>query len=80
MAIKSLLRDPIALAKLVGDIATGQAVDTVDDAKNPAAVALGRRGGAGPKPQAGAATRDRHARQSDPSPDTNGEMLKCGGS
>lgn len=38
-------RDPIQLAKLIGDIATGQAVDRVDDGKNPAAVALGQRGG-----------------------------------
>jgi hypothetical protein len=39
-------RDPLALAKLIGDIATGQVVDTVDDGKDPAAVALGRKGGA----------------------------------
>ena len=39
-------RDPIALAKLIGDIATGQAADVDPDAgKDPAAVALGRRGG-----------------------------------
>jgi hypothetical protein len=38
-------RDPVALAKLVGDIATGQIEDRVDDGKNPAAVALGRLGG-----------------------------------
>jgi hypothetical protein len=48
MATKRLHRprDPIALAKLVGDIATGQVVDAVDDGKDPAAVALGRKGGA----------------------------------
>ena len=38
-------RDPIQLAKLIGDIATGQIADTVDDGKNPAAVELGRLGG-----------------------------------
>jgi hypothetical protein len=38
-------RDPIQLAKLIGDIATGQATNTVDDGKNPAAVELGRLGG-----------------------------------
>lgn len=39
-------RDPVQLAKLIGDIATGQTTDTVDDGKNPAAVALGKLGGA----------------------------------
>lgn len=39
-------RDPNQLAKLVVDIATGEAKDTPEDAnKNPAAVALGRKGG-----------------------------------
>ncbi len=38
-------RDPIQLAKLVGDIATGQVEDREDDGKDPAAVALGRKGG-----------------------------------
>jgi len=38
-------RDPIQLAKLIGDIATGQTTDTFDDGKNPAAVELGRLGG-----------------------------------
>ncbi len=38
-------RDPIALAKLIGDIATGQTADGADDGKDPAAVALGRKGG-----------------------------------
>jgi hypothetical protein len=48
MAIKRIHRprDPLALAKLIGDIATGQVVDAVDDGKDPAAVALGRKGGA----------------------------------
>jgi hypothetical protein len=39
-------RDPIALAKLIGDIATGQVKDRVEDNRNPAAVALGKLGGA----------------------------------
>jgi len=39
-------RDPIALAKLIGDIATGQAADRVEDHRDPMAVELGRRGGA----------------------------------
>ena len=38
-------RDPVQLAKLIGDIATGQVKDEVDDKKNPHAVALGRLGG-----------------------------------
>lgn len=38
-------RDPIALAKLIGDIATGQVEDSVPDERDPAAVSLGRRGG-----------------------------------
>jgi len=47
MATKRLKRprDPIALAKLVGDIATGQIQDAVEDKRDPAAVALGRKGG-----------------------------------
>jgi hypothetical protein len=39
-------RDPIALAKLIGDIATGQVVDAVEDGKNQSASDLGRLGGA----------------------------------
>jgi hypothetical protein len=39
-------RDPIALAKLIGDIATGQVVDAVEDGKDEAAASMGRRGGA----------------------------------
>jgi hypothetical protein len=39
-------RDPVQLAKLIGDIATGQVEDSVEDGKNPAAVALGKLGGA----------------------------------
>jgi ubiquinone biosynthesis protein UbiJ len=38
-------RDPLALAKLIGDIATGQVVDAVDDGKGARAVG-GRKGGA----------------------------------
>jgi hypothetical protein len=40
-------RDPLQLAKLIGDIATGQAPKepTDESGKDPAAVALGRRGG-----------------------------------
>jgi hypothetical protein len=38
-------RDPIALAKLIGDIATGQVEDREQDDRNPAAVELGSRGG-----------------------------------
>jgi hypothetical protein len=39
-------RDPVQLAKLVGDIATGQVEDNEPDDRNPAAVALGKLGGA----------------------------------
>jgi hypothetical protein len=39
-------RDPNQLAKLIVDMATGDAPpDSLDDGKNPAAVALGRLGG-----------------------------------
>lgn len=38
-------RDPMQLAKLIGDIATGQIEDKAEDDKNPHAVALGRLGG-----------------------------------
>lgn len=39
-------RDPNQLAKLIVDIATGEAEDPdPDDGKDPAAVALGRKGG-----------------------------------
>ena len=47
--VKSLKRprDSISLAKMIGDIATGQVADAQpDDGKNPAAVALGKKGGA----------------------------------
>lgn len=39
-------RDPIALAKLIGDIATGQVVDAAEDGKDAAAASMGRKGGA----------------------------------
>jgi hypothetical protein len=38
-------RDPIQLGKLIVDIATGQVEDRVEDRRDPAAVALGRKGG-----------------------------------
>jgi hypothetical protein len=38
-------RDPLALAKLIGDIATGQIEDREQNDRNPAAVELGRAGG-----------------------------------
>jgi hypothetical protein len=38
-------RDPLALAKLVGDIATGQLVDEVQDKRDERAVERGRLGG-----------------------------------
>ncbi|MCX5721856.1 MAG: RNA-binding protein [Nitrospirae bacterium] len=38
-------RDPIQLAKLIGDIATGQTEDQVENGKNAAASELGRIGG-----------------------------------
>ena len=38
-------RDPVQLAKLIGDIATGQVADSVNDGKSAAAVELGRMGG-----------------------------------
>lgn len=47
MATKRLKRprDPVALAKLIGDIATGQVEDGAEDGKNAAAAELGRKGG-----------------------------------
>ena len=38
-------RDPVQLAKLMGDIATGQVEDKTDDNKNAAAVELGHKVG-----------------------------------
>jgi hypothetical protein len=53
-------RDPNQLGKLIVDLATGQAEDTrVDAGKDPAAVALGRKGGLkGGKARAAAMTAD----------------------
>lgn len=47
MATKRLKRprDPISLAKLIGDIATGHVKDAVEDKRDPAAASLGQRGG-----------------------------------
>jgi hypothetical protein len=36
-------RDPLALAKLIGDIATGEVLDAVDDGKDEAAALWGGR-------------------------------------
>jgi hypothetical protein len=60
MATKRLKRprDPIALAKLIGDIATGQVEDKTEDKRDPAAVALGQRGG---KSRAKALTKEQRA-------------------
>ena len=38
-------RDPTSLAKLIGDIATGQVEDGRDDGKDKAAVSIGKKGG-----------------------------------
>jgi hypothetical protein len=38
-------RDPVQLAKLIGDIATGQVEDKTEDKRNQAAVGLGSKGG-----------------------------------
>ena len=48
MATKRLPRprDPLALAKLIGDIATGQTSDCAQDEKDEAAAAMGRKGAA----------------------------------
>ena len=47
MATKRLKRprDPLQLAKLIGDIATGQIEDRVEDGKDPAATEFARKGG-----------------------------------
>jgi hypothetical protein len=39
-------RDPIQLGKLIGDIATGQTPNVVDDGKDAGAAAMGRKGAA----------------------------------
>jgi hypothetical protein len=38
-------RDILELSKLIGDIATGQVQDVVEDGKDPSAVSLGKKGG-----------------------------------
>jgi hypothetical protein len=38
-------RDIFELSKLIGDIATGQVQDAVEDGKDPSAVSLGKKGG-----------------------------------
>jgi hypothetical protein len=38
-------RDIFELSKLIGDIATGQVQDVVEDGKDPSAVSLGKKGG-----------------------------------
>ncbi|HUI18282.1 MAG TPA: hypothetical protein VL244_11495 [Alphaproteobacteria bacterium] len=47
MATKRLKRprDPLQLAKLIGDIATGQIEDRIEDKRSAAAVEMGRKGG-----------------------------------
>lgn len=47
MATKRLKRprDPVSLAKLIGDIATGQTKDEVEDKRSAAAVEMGSKGG-----------------------------------
>lgn len=45
MTARKRPRDPLQLAKLIGDIATGQIEEKTDDGKNAAAVSLGRKGG-----------------------------------
>ena len=55
-------RDPNQLAKLIVGIATGEAPAPVDDGKDPAAVALGRKGGLkGGKARADSLTAKRRA-------------------
>ena len=38
-------RDLFQLTKLIGDIATGQVEDAIEDGKDPSAVCLGKKGG-----------------------------------
>jgi hypothetical protein len=38
-------RDIFQLTKLIGDIATGQVKDEIEDPRDPSAVSLGKRGG-----------------------------------
>jgi hypothetical protein len=45
MTRKPRPRDPLQLAKLIGDMATGQVEDHEDDGKDPGMSELGRQGG-----------------------------------
>jgi hypothetical protein len=47
MATKRLKRprDPVSLAKLIGDIATGQVQDATEDKRDQSAVSMGEKGG-----------------------------------
>ncbi len=56
-------RDPLQLGKLIVDIATGQVEDREDDGKDPAAAALGRKGGAARAEKLTAEQRQEIARQ-----------------
>jgi hypothetical protein len=60
MATKRLPRprDPAQLAKLIVDIATGEVEDRIDDGRDSAAAALGRKGG---KARAAGMTSERRA-------------------
>ena len=51
-------RDPVQLAKLIGDIATGQVEDRTADQRNHAAAELGSKGG---KARASRLTKERRA-------------------
>ena len=53
MAVKRLPRprDPLSLAKLIGDIATGQVRDAADDERDPAAALRGLWGTSPSRPQ-----------------------------
>ena len=46
-------RDPVELGKLIGDIATGQVEDEVDDGKDDAATEFARRPGSQRHPSQG---------------------------
>ena len=60
--MKKRPRDPLQLAKLIGDIATGQVEDHAptpeEEGKDPAAVAMGKKGG---KARADSMTAERRA-------------------
>jgi len=56
-------RDPIQLGKLIVDIATGQVEDRVDDGRDSAAAALGKKGGRARAEKLSPEERSRIARQ-----------------